>query len=144
MLNKVHLCFRCAPMELASSQGDHEAQTAQVQESDNTRGADGEKDIQPGSKQKVDVVNKQTSQTDKLDQTSQDIKTLAEAVKCLKENMKSLKRNHESQGEPPPPPPPLQKDMQTHRGRQHQPYRREREMTYRPCRFFQMERPNMK
>lgn len=99
-------------MDLASSQGDQVAQIAQVQDdSDNTGGAEGEKDNQPGSKQKVDVVvsklatqmvNKLTSQADNFVQASKDIKTLAEAVKCLREDMKSLKRKQEDQGENPP------------------------------------------
>lgn len=97
-------------MDLAGSQGDHVAQTAQAQGNDNTGGAEGEKDNQPGSKQNVDVVAsksatgvaKRTSQTDKFAQTAQDIKTLAEAVKCLREDMKSLKRKHQSQGDNPP------------------------------------------
>ena len=38
-------------MDLAGGQGDHVVQTVQVQDTDNTGGADGGKDHQPGSKQ---------------------------------------------------------------------------------------------
>ena len=83
----------------------------QVQDIDNSRGADGGKDYQPRSKQKVkvvvsklarQVVNKLTSQADNFAQAMLNIKILAEAVKCLREDMKSLKRIHEDQGEDPP------------------------------------------